>query len=178
MPKATARRRAAAPKPAKKSDDESPITTEEQEAEIAAMRRRNEIAKRKQEQGLDTLVILSAVICVHTAFSNYTERTMPLLYLLPASQAFLLLYSLTPGWIPPLREASERAHGNYVAIQLFLFTIGFFAIQHSNPELPDFVKLALPELAAGAVEIQRRGQKDTQARIAKLDELKYDLKGA
>lgn len=97
---------------------------------------------------------------------------------MPASQAFLLLYSLTPGWLPPLREASEKRHGNYVAIQLLLFTIGFFAIQNNAPELADFMRLALPELAAGAVEIQRRGQKDNQVRLDKLEELKYDLKGA
>ncbi|TXT13439.1 hypothetical protein VHUM_00806 [Vanrija humicola] len=158
---------------------ERPITTEEQEAEIAALRRKNEVAKRKQEQGLDMLVIVAIIVSsAQLAYANVVDGAQPIRYLVPASQAFLLLYSLTPGWIPPLREASENRHSNYVAIQLLLFTIGFFAIQNSAPELADFMRLALPELAAGAVEIQRRGQKDNQARLAQLEELKYDLKGA
>ncbi len=69
-------------------------------------------------------------------------------------------------------------------IQMALFISALSIIRRHNVALganldwADMLRWALPEMIAGAVEVQRRGESQARAEIEALDGKRYKLKGA
>ena len=108
--------------------------------------------------------------------------SLPLTPLSPLS-LFLLPLSLSPTRIPALAPYAKY-HTYIVLTQLLIFIIASNALisrrSVTGSALPiiDIARWALPELIAGGVEMQRRGEKDGEKRLRELEGLKYDVKGA
>lgn len=62
-------------------------------------------------------------------------------------------------------------------MHLILFVPAFLQVKSAVP-LSELVRWALPELMVGAVEIQRRNERDSEAKLRQLEGLQYDVKGA
>lgn len=104
-----------------------------------------------------------------------------LLVLVLAVQALLLPLSLSPDWIKyaSAREFMEANHLAVTVVQLTLFMVAYLGVgQDHGAGLTDMVRWAIPELVAGAVEWQRRSERDSEASLQRLEGLRYDLKGA
>lgn len=66
-----------------------------------------------------------------------------------------------------------------MGLQVVLFMLEFVFIRDPAEGLTaELLRWALPELAAGAVEVQRRAELSSEVALAKLEKLKYPLKGA
>lgn len=61
-----------------------------------------------------------------------------------------------------------------------IFLIAFSILRSRGNQLDwaEWLRWALPELVTGAVEIQRRGERESAAGIEGLEGKKYKLKGA
>jgi hypothetical protein len=92
-------------------------------------------------------------------------------------QVVLLPLSLSPRWTRRLGPV-VRYHYIAVFIHLGLFALVFNAEYKRKVGVLELARWALPEIVAGAVEIQRRGEIDAENKLALLEGLKYEHKGA
>lgn len=112
------------------------------------------------------------------------ESTSPLLRRLSLAQTVLLPLSLTPSILPRLSWIGSRYHSEITVAHLTIFGVAFLTLRKvaktSGTDVPivEILRWALPELIAGAVEIQRRGERDVQKNLGDLERMRYDLKGA
>lgn len=92
-------------------------------------------------------------------------------------QTALLPLSLSPGWLPRFASVMRRDHQFLVLAQLVIFALAFNQL-FKNREIAQIFQWALPEVISGAVEIQRRGERDTAKRLKEMEGLTYNVKGA
>lgn len=70
-------------------------------------------------------------------------------------------------------------HPLVTALQVALFMFAYVFLRDGEEGVStELLRWALPELGAGAVEVQRRAEVSSEAAIRKLETLKYPLKGA
>lgn len=100
--------------------------------------------------------------------------------LLPLSiaQAVLVPLSLSPKWLPFLQGRGWANHPLVAAAHLILFFAMLVLGKTEHTPLPETLRWAVPELVAGAVELQRRSEVQAEAALERLERLKYPLKGA
>jgi hypothetical protein len=60
---------------------------------------------------------------------------------------------------------------------LTVFFLAFQQVRRTAP-LSEIVRWALPELMAGAVEMQRRSEREAERKLRMLEGLQYDVPGA
>ncbi|GFZ45388.1 hypothetical protein JCM24511_03114 [Saitozyma sp. JCM 24511] len=176
---ATARQRTAAQRKSKEDDvpaEEVVVQdSEEQAAEIRELRKRNDAANERAQNGLDIGVIV--VLFITGANFLHQLEHPSLLSLLSGLQTLLLPLSLTPYYLPLFRPFTESYHTYLAFVHLILFVPAFLQVKSAVP-LSELVRWALPELMVGAVEIQRRNERDSEAKLRQLEGLQYDVKGA
>lgn len=64
-------------------------------------------------------------------------------------------------------------------IQLALALTAVYELySHGQLSIPSVFRWCLPAIVAGGVEMQRRSERDGEARLARLEKLKYNVKGA
>ena len=81
--------------------------------------------------------------------------------------------------LTPLSNYGYRYHTILVIVQLGLFAFVFNHISRTRPwTFLDIIRWALPEIMAGAVEIQRRGEREADEKLRALEAAKYPAKGA
>lgn len=97
---------------------------------------------------------------------------------LSAAQAVLMLLSLSPRCITFLQGRGWANHSLVAAAHLLLFVAMLVLGKTPATPLPETLRWAVPELVAGAVELQRRSELQAEAALAKLERLRYPLKGA
>lgn len=86
--------------------------------------------------------------------------------------------SLSPRWLPFLHGRGWANHPLVAAAHLALFVAMLVLGKTPATPLPETLRWAVPELVAGAVELQRRSEAQAEAALANLERLRYPLKGA
>ena len=92
-------------------------------------------------------------------------------------QTLLLPLSLTPTWLPFLSSIMRRHHYLLLIAHLAVFMFAFNVMKKRDAGMAEMMRWALPEIVAGAVEIQRRSELDSARGLRQLGGLKYHLKG-
>jgi hypothetical protein len=114
-------------------------------------------------------------------FLRQLDNPSPILIPLSLSSLLLLPFSLSANRFPALAQYAKY-HTYIVLLQLLIFVIAtnILVSRRSGGGLPilDIVRWALPQLIAGGVEMQRRGEKEGEVRIRELEGLRYDVRGA
>ena len=97
-----------------------------------------------------------------------------------AVQTLALPLSLSKQWLPSkLHAAIAPYHTLLVFLHLAIFVMVFNFVSRTRPwSIPDIARWALPEVIAGAVEIQRRGEQQSEASLKVLEKARYEAKGA
>lgn len=108
---------------------------------------------------------------------RHFSKPSSFLRLLALSQTLLLPLSLSPYWIPFLSHFMNHQHHLLVMAHLVLFVLAFNTVKKQGAGMAEIVRWALPEIMAGAVEIQRRSERDAERRLRKLQGMKYPAKG-
>ncbi len=62
-------------------------------------------------------------------------------------------------------------------VQLLIFTLAFNTVRKQGAGVSEVLRWALPEMMAGAVEVQRRGEVDAERKFRQLEGLTYESKG-
>ncbi|KAL7423176.1 hypothetical protein Q5752_002476 [Cryptotrichosporon argae] len=177
MARQTRQRTAAQRKIKDDSEDARPLTEEEQDAEIETIKATWETNKRAAQNALDTLVVVATIVSAFHALRYLS--TPSAVTLISLVQTLLLPLSLTPYWIPPLASFSQRQHTQVLGAHLSLFIYAFYKVHSAGlTGWSAYIHWALPELVAGAVEYQRRTEKTDADKIARLEALRYNHKGA
>jgi hypothetical protein len=97
---------------------------------------------------------------------------------LAIAQFLLLPLAITPGKIPYLGSAAPF----YPYIFRIQVALALTALIHmysiSELTLAAAFRWSLPAIIAGGVWMQRRSEKEAELRLARLEKLKYNVKGA
>lgn len=93
-------------------------------------------------------------------------------------QCLLVPLSLSPQWLPFLRGLGWANHQLVVGLNLAVFALMLTLGKTPGTSVPEMLRWAVPELVAGAVEMQRRSEQQAEASLRKLERLRYPLKGA
>ncbi|WWC62373.1 uncharacterized protein I303_104969 [Kwoniella dejecticola CBS 10117] len=192
---AAARQRTAAQRK-QKGEVEEPLRADEildndgQEDQIRLLREKNTADNKQAHLALDLGVLISSIISI-LQFFDHLSSPNPIFSILAFIQFALLPLSLTPGWIPYLPEISSENHLYSFSIQLTVsFCALFIRYYHSLPgatgvgaglvplELGEVARWVIPALVVGAIDLQRRSEKQSEENLNQLENLKYDLKGA
>ena len=111
----------------------------------------------------------------HVAAGNYT------FVLMSGVQIALLPFSLTPTNYPvPIISPLAAKYQTYFLIpHAFIFALAVRLLTFQPTWIwSDAVRWALPEIIVGSVEMQRRGERDVEARLQAWEGTKYQVKGA
>jgi hypothetical protein len=158
---------------------------------IRQLRAKSEANKKSARKALDIIVLIATAMCVVMpsitndrslrALVRYSQSEAPWpLVLVTGAQTLLLLLSLTPDSIPvpSIQAVAEKWHQVILGAQVALFFVIFLGFRDQSHTVIDFLRWALPELVAGAVEIQRGSERDSTKSFKDLEKVKYELKGA
>jgi hypothetical protein len=171
----------------------SPTADEvEQEQEIKSLRRVTKANNERIRSTLDVGVLTVTFMYVNNTTAQLICRTGiqflrqfddPSLVLIPLSlvQLSLVPLSLTPERLLVFGQYARKLHQYIVVIQLLIFLLATkVLIDRGVGVIPKgmIVRWALPELVAGAVEVQRRGEVEAERKLKELEGLRYDAKGA
>ncbi|WWC70588.1 uncharacterized protein I206_104539 [Kwoniella pini CBS 10737] len=175
-----------------RDEDEEPLNTNEildndgQEEQIRLLREKNTSDNKQAHLALDFGVLISSIISI-LQFFDHLSSSNPIFSILSVFQFVLLPFSLTPGWIPFLPTISSENHLYSFSIQLTVSLCALFIrYHHSLPggsdmislELGEIARWIIPTLVVGAIDLQRRSEKQSEENLLELEKLKYDLKGA
>ncbi|WWC88854.1 uncharacterized protein L201_003769 [Kwoniella dendrophila CBS 6074] len=192
-----ARKRTAAQRK-QRDEDEEPLNPGEildndgQDEQIQLLREKNINDNKQAHIALD-LGVLTAFVITVLQFFDHIKSPNPIFCILAIIQAVLLPFSLTPSWISYVTptQITPDIHLYSLSIQL---TVSLCAIsiryQHSLPyqgggqasmlalEMGEIARWIMPALVVGAVDVQRRGERQAEEKLVLLEQMKYDLKGA
>lgn len=123
----------------------------------------------------------TAVLMIRTAGRLKAYLTNPpslVLAAMASIQLILLLASLTPRSI--LITATRQVRQNHFIITIIQCSLSAFtfALTRDAMNFPRLARVALPAVMASAVEMQRRGEADTERKLQALEAARYKLKGA
>ncbi|WVQ72934.1 hypothetical protein IAR50_002496 [Cryptococcus sp. DSM 104548] len=164
------------------------IDEQEQENEIAALRKKNKEENRQAQNALDVGVLISIFITCIQVY-NFRNHANPIFLLLNVFQLFTLPLSLTPEWLPTSWKPYLLSPSNHLLLLSVHLTTTLCALFLRYQQTPTFgqvgglefgevARWALPTLVVGAVEMQRRAERETDEKIKLLEGLRYDVKGA
>lgn len=106
-----------------------------------------------------------------------TSHTLPFFLLL--SQILLLPLSFTPSWLGHLAGPARKLHLYTCGAQLVILLIALqLLLKASGWGAYDIARWSLPFVVSGAVEYQRRGERDMEKRLDGWERSKYPAKGA
>ncbi|WVQ81054.1 hypothetical protein IAT38_003161 [Cryptococcus sp. DSM 104549] len=186
------RQRTAAQRKPKPEEDASLLSTadiadeQEQENEITYLRTKNDADNRQAQNALDVGVIISVFITIIQLQSHFPSQH-PIFPLLAGSQLLLLPFSLTPHWLPSRLRPYLQNEQNHILLLSFQFIIALCALylrsHHGGAggkavEMGEIARWGLPALVVGAVEMQRRGERESEGKLKMLESMRYNVKGA
>ncbi|ODN74341.1 hypothetical protein L202_06757 [Cryptococcus amylolentus CBS 6039] len=164
------------------------IDEQEQDNEIAALRKKNTEENRQSQNALDVGVLTSIFITAIQIY-NFRNHPNPIFLFLNVFHLVMLPFSLTPEWLPSSWKPYLLSPSNHlllVSVHLTTTLCALFLRYQQTPvfgqegglEFGEVARWALPTLVVGAVEMQRRAERETDAKIRLLEGLRYDVKGA
>lgn len=71
----------------------------------------------------------------------------------------------------------RKQHPVLVMTHLMIFVLAFNTVKKQGAGMGEILRWALPEIIAGAVEIQRRSEEESERKLGELDGLTYESKG-
>ncbi|WVR06202.1 hypothetical protein IAU60_003232 [Kwoniella sp. DSM 27419] len=156
-----------------------------QESEVRRLRAKNESDNGQAQTALDVGVLMSTFIAVMHIVGNFSAPT-PMFTMIGLLQLALLPLSLTPSWLPFLPKMSPDIHLYAFSIQLTMSLCAIFLRYYHGLadgdmpfiELNEVARWAMPALVVGAVDMQRRGERRAEEKLALLEGMKYNHKGA
>ncbi|KAK4686125.1 hypothetical protein P7C73_g4010, partial [Tremellales sp. Uapishka_1] len=153
----------------------------EQDREIQSLRAKNAADSRLAINVLDAGVVGAFLISLFQLYTHLLSSTLPLALLSTA----LIPFSASPARFQPAASAIKYHKymiGLHAAMYFLAGGIAAMALNPENikdqPKYPVALMWALPAILAAAVEVQRRGDKETAEEIERLEKKKYKLKGA
>ncbi|WRT67609.1 uncharacterized protein IL334_004581 [Kwoniella shivajii] len=157
-----------------------------QSEEIRLLRQKNSMDNKQAQMVLDVGVLIATIISI-MQFFEHTPSPNPIFCILAVIQLLLLPFSITPRWLP-IEPISPDIHLYTLSVEL---TVSVCAIYiRYNLSLPssgagmepmevgEMARWIMPALVSGAVNMQRRAERQSEMKLDMLEELKYDLKGA
>ncbi|WVQ65959.1 uncharacterized protein L199_004137 [Kwoniella botswanensis] len=190
-----ARKRTAAQRKAL-NEDEEPLNPTEildndgQEDQIRLLRQKNIDDNKQAHLALDIGVLIALVITI-LQFFDHLSSPNPIFCILSIIQFILLPFSISPDRIPsnlPFTQISPENHLYSLSVHLTVSLCALFIRYHNSLpssgmdvvalELGEVARWIIPTLVVGAVDMQRRGERQSEIRLGELEGMKYDLKGA
>ena len=92
-------------------------------------------------------------------------------------QTNLLPLSLTPHWLPLFEPVTIGRHHIIVIVHFLIFIVVFVVLQEQDAGIVEIARWSLPCLMAGVVEMTRRGERDAERKLERLEGLTYAMKG-
>ncbi|WWD18317.1 hypothetical protein CI109_102767 [Kwoniella shandongensis] len=187
-----ARQRTAAQRKPKQEDDglstAEIVDEQEQDAQISALKAKNENDNKQAQNALDVGVV-TCLFIAGMQVAQHSSNPNPIFCLLAIFQFLLLPFSLTPHWLHSALRPYLTKEGNHLLFLSLQLTIATCAVllrsqqPGSNLESPalqinEIARWILPALVIGGVEMQKRSERQTQEKMALLEGLRYDVKGA
>ncbi|KAK8858428.1 hypothetical protein IAR55_002655 [Kwoniella newhampshirensis] len=188
-----ARQRTAAQRRSRPEDESSLgpaaiVDEQEQDAQIAALKRKNESDNRQAQTALD-VGVLTCMFIAAMQVAQHSDFPNPIFSILALFQLILLPFSLTPHWLHSKLHPFINKEGNHLLLFSIQLTVAVCAIfiryqraqgEAGEPELQfnEIARWGLPALLTGGVEMQKRSEARTEEKMALLEGLKYDVKGA